>query len=48
MVWLKQTLGGEVPKEGGVHYACLACITIDSVMRVEKNLSPGLFRRTEI
>ena len=25
----------EVPKEG-VHYACIACVTIDSVMKMEK------------
>ena len=30
-------LGDEIPKEN-VHYACIACITIDSVMRMEKNL----------
>ena len=28
-------LGGEVPKEN-MHYTCIACITIDSVMRKEK------------
>ena len=28
-------LGGEAPKEG-VDYTCIACITIDSVMRMEK------------
>ena len=28
-------LGDEIPK-GTAHYICLACITIDSVMRVEK------------
>ena len=28
-------LGDEVPKENK-HYACIACITIDSVMRMEK------------
>ena len=30
-------LGNEVPKEN-LHYACIACITIDSVMRMEKKL----------
>ena len=29
-------LGDEIPKEN-VHYACIACITIDSVMKMEKN-----------
>ena len=28
-------LGGEVPKEG-MHYICIACITIDSVMKIIK------------
>ena len=28
-------LGGKVPKENE-HYTCIACITIDSVMRMEK------------
>ena len=28
-------LGDEIPK-GNVHYTCIACITIDSVMRMEK------------
>ena len=28
-------LGDEIPKEG-VHYACITCITIDSVMRMKK------------
>ena len=38
-------LGDEIPKES-MHYACIACITIDSVMRMEKKeLSTSLFRR---
>ena len=28
-------LGDEIPKEG-MHYTCITCITIDSVMRIEK------------
>ena len=28
-------LGGEVPKEG-MHYICIACITIDSVKKIIK------------
>ena len=28
-------LGDEVPKEN-MHYNCIACITIDTVMRMEK------------
>ena len=41
-------LSDEIPKED-VHYACIACITIDSVMRRKKNeLSTSLFRRIQI
>ena len=28
-------LGDEIPKEN-IHYTCIACITIDSVMKMEK------------
>ena len=38
MVQLTQTL----------YYTCIACITIDSVKRIEKKLSTGLFRRMQI
>ena len=41
-------LGDEIPK-GNVHYICMACITIDSVMKMEKKeLSTSLFRRMQI
>ena len=30
-------LGDEVPK-GNKYYACIACITIDSVMRIERKM----------
>ena len=41
-------LGDEIPKES-MYYTCIACITIDSVMRMEKKeLSTGLFRRVQI
>ena len=30
-------LGNEVPKEN-VHYTCIACISIDSVMKMEKKI----------
>ena len=32
-------LGNKIPKEN-VHYACIACITIDSVMKIEKENYP--------
>ena len=40
-------LGNEVPKEN-MHYICIACITIDSVMKMEKKLSASLFRKVQI
>ena len=41
-------LGDEIPKES-MHYTCIACITIDSVKRMEKKeLSTNLFRRVQI
>ena len=35
-------LGNEIPKEN-VHYTCIACITIDSVMRMEKKNYPQVY-----
>ena len=35
MVWLKHFLSDKIPKEN-VHYTCIACITTDSVTRMEK------------
>ena len=35
-------LGDEVPKENG-HYTCIACITNDSVMRMEKKNYPQVY-----
>ena len=40
-------LGNKVPKEN-MHYTCIACITIDSVMKMEKKLSTSLFRKVQI
>ena len=38
-------LSNDVPKEN-MHYTCIACITIDSVMRMDKKyFSSSLFRR---
>ena len=37
-------LGYDVPKEN-MHYTCIACITIDSVLRIDKKTSASLFRR---
>ena len=31
-------LGNDVPKEN-MHYSCIACITIDSVLRIEKKIT---------
>ena len=35
-------LGDEIPKEN-VHYSCIACTTIDSVMRMEKKNYPQVY-----
>ena len=41
-------LSDEMPKENE-HYTCIGCVTIDSVMRIEKKkLSAGLFRRMQV
>ena len=41
-------LGNDMPKEN-MHYTCIACITIDSVMRIDKkNHSQNFFRRMQI
>ena len=41
-------LGDEIPKEN-VRYICIACITIDSVMKIEKKVLPtSLFRRMQM
>ena len=40
-------LGDEIPKES-MRYTCLACVTIDSVMKIKKKLSTSLFRRIQI
>ena len=42
-------LGNDTPKEN-MHYTCIACITIDSVMKIDKKKksSAGLFRGMQI
>ena len=35
-------LGDEVPKES-IHYTCIACIIIDSVMKMEKKNYPQIY-----
>ena len=35
-------LGNDVPKEN-MHYTCIACITIDCVMRMEKKNFPQVY-----
>ena len=39
--------GNKVPRKN-MHYTCIACITIDSVMRMDKKTSAGLFRGMKI
>ena len=40
-------LGNDTPKEN-MHYTCIACITIDSVMRMDKKTSASFFRKMQI
>ena len=42
-------LGDKIPKEN-VHYICIACVTIDSVMKMKKKkeLSTSLFKIMQI
>ena len=35
-------LGNDVPKEN-MHYTCIACITIDSVLRTDKKNHPQVY-----
>ena len=35
-------LGNDMPKEN-MHYICIACITIDSVMRIDKKNHPQVY-----
>ena len=35
-------LGNDVPKEN-MHYTCIACITIDSVLRIDKKGYPEVY-----
>ena len=41
-------LGNGTPKQN-MHYTCIACITVDSVMKIgKKKLSASLFRRVQV
>ena len=35
-------LGNEIPKEN-MHYICIACITIDSIMKMDKKYFPQVY-----
>ena len=37
----------EAPKEG-IDHTCIACITTDSAMKIEKKLSTNLFRGMQV
>ena len=48
MVEWKQTFWVMTPKEN-MPYTCIACITIDSIIKIDKkNLSASLFRRMQV
>ena len=42
----KNFLGNKIPNENK-HYTCIACITIDSVMRMEKKSYPQVYLECE-
>ena len=35
-------LGNDIPKEN-MHYTCIACITIDSVLKIDKKNDPQIY-----
>ena len=39
-------LGNDMPKEN--NYTCITCITIDSVLKIDKKSSTSLFRTMQI
>ena len=39
---IKSILGNNMPKEN-MHYTCIACMTIDSVMRIDKKNHPQVY-----
>ena len=41
---IETLFGGDKIPQKRIEYACIACISIDSVLKVDKNLSTGLFR----
>ena len=48
---IKRDISGDKILKEGVHHACIVCITIDSVLRIEKKkkeLSTSLFRRMQV
>ena len=40
-------LGNNIPKEN-IYYTCIACITVDSVMKMNKKIPTSLFRRAQV
>ena len=43
MVWLKQTFQVMKYQKEDMHYTCIACITIDSVIRMDKKNYPQVY-----
>ena len=44
----KNFWSNKIPKEG-VHHTCIACISIDSILKIErKELFTSLFRRMQV
>ena len=45
---IKTNICGDKISKEGVHHTCITCISIDSVMRMERKLSLSLFRRMQV
>ena len=43
MVYLIQAFRSDAVPKKGVHYTCIACISIDSVMKIERKNYPQVY-----
>ena len=43
MVYLIQAFRGDAVPKKGVHYTCITCISIDSIMKIERKNYPQVY-----
>ena len=43
MMYLIQAFRGDAVPKKGVHYTCIACISIDSIMKIERKNYPQVY-----